>query len=73
MRIYMRKGRIAFSHFFYALVATTILIALFGALILGRLNKPTDCSWRNQSWRSKSQVTRVDWHCANRDYIATRQ
>ena len=73
MRIDMRKARIAFTHFCYALVATTILIALFGALVLGRANKPIDCSWRNQSARSTSQVSGVDWHCAGSDYIATRQ
>jgi hypothetical protein len=73
MRIDMRKARIAFTHFCYALVATTILIALFGALVLGRANKPIDCSWRNQSGRSASQVPTVDWHCANSDYIATPQ
>jgi hypothetical protein len=73
MRIDMREARLAFGQFFYALVATTILIALFGALVLGRANKPIDCSWRNQSGRSTSQVTSVDWHCANGDYIATRQ
>jgi hypothetical protein len=72
MRIDMREARIAFSHFCYALVATTILIALFGALVSGRANKPIDCSWRNQSGRSTFQVTSVDWHCANSDYIATR-
>ena len=70
MRIDMRKARIAFTHFCYALVATTILIALFGALVLGRANKPIDCSWRNQSGRSASQSTGVDWHCANGNYIA---
>ena len=73
MRIDMREARIAFSHFCYALVATTILIALFGALVFGRANKPVDCSWQNQSGRSKSQATGVDWHCANSNYIATRQ
>ena len=73
MRIDMREARIAFSHFCYALVATTILIALFGALVLGRANKPIDCSWRNQSGHSTSQATGVDWHCADDNYIATRQ
>ena len=73
MRIDMREARIAFSHFCYALVATTILIALFSALVLDRANKPTDCSWRNQSGRSASEGNSVDWHCANSDYIATRQ
>ena len=57
MRIDMREARIAFSHFFYALVATTILIALFSALIFGRANKPIDCSWQNQSGRFTSQAT----------------
>jgi len=73
MRIYMREARTAFSHFFYALVATTILVALFGAFVLSRANKPIDCAWRNQSGRSTSQVTGVDWHCANGNYIAARQ
>ena len=73
MRIDMREARIAFSHFCYALVATTILIVLFSALVFGRANKATDCAWRNQSGRSASQGTSVDWHCANSDYIATRQ
>ena len=70
MRIDMREARIAFSHFCYALVVTTIVIALFGALALGRANKPIDCSWRNQSGRSTSQVTSIDWHCANSNNIA---
>jgi hypothetical protein len=73
MRIDMREARIAFSHFCYALVATAILIALFGALVLAHANKPIDCSWRNQSGRSRSQATGVDWHCANGNYIAARR
>ena len=73
MRIDMRVARIAFSHFCYALVATTILIVLFGALVWGPVNKPINCSWRNQSGRSTSQATGVDWHCADNNYIATRQ
>ena len=72
MRIDMREARVAFGHFCYALVATTILIALFSALIFGRANKPINCSWQNQSAGAASQVTSVDWHCANNDHTATR-
>ena len=71
MRIDIREARIAFSHFCYALVATVILIALFGAIVFGRANKPIDCSWRGQSGSSTSQATGVDWHCANGNYSAT--
>ena len=73
MRIDMREARIAFSHFCYALVATIIFIALFGAFVTARGNKPIDCSWRDQSGRSVSQVPGVNWHCAGSDYIATPQ
>ena len=72
MRLDKRESRIAFSNVFCALVATTILIALFGAFVLARANKPIDCSWQSQSGRSRSQVTGVDWRCANSDYFATR-
>ena len=72
MRMDKREARIAFSNLFYALVATTILIALFGAFVLARANKPIDCAWQSQR-RSTEQVTGVDWHCANTNYIATRQ
>ena len=73
MRIGVRKRELRSAIFCYALVTTTILIALFGALVLGHANKPIDCSWPNQSRRSTSQVPSVDWHCANSDYIATRR
>ena len=73
MRIDMREARIAFSHFSYALVAATILIALFSGLVRSSANKPVDCSWRNQSGRSTPQATGADWHCADNNYIATRQ
>lgn len=73
MQIDMREARIAFSHFCYAVVATTILITVFAALIWGATNKPIDCSWQNQSGRSASQATVVDWHCADNNHIATRQ
>ena len=73
MRMDRREARIALSNLCYALVATTILITLFGAFVLARANKPIDCSWRNQSARSMSQVSGVDWHCAGSDYIPTRQ
>ncbi len=73
MRINMREARIAFSHFYYAVVATTIFIAMFAALIWGAANKPIDCSWRNQSGRSTAETTGVDWHCADNNHIATRQ
>lgn len=73
MRMDRREARIALSNLCYALVATTILITLFGAFVLARANKPIDCSWRNQSERSMSQVSGVDWHCAGNDYITTRQ
>jgi hypothetical protein len=72
MRIDKREARIAFGNVFYALVATTILIALFGAFVLARANKPIDCSWQSQSGRSTAQVASVDWHCASANYIAAR-
>jgi hypothetical protein len=71
MRMNIREARIAFNNVFCALVATTILIALFGAFVLARANKPIDCSWQSQPGRSTSQATEADWHCANSNYITT--
>ena len=73
MRIDTREARIAFSYFCYALVVMATVIALFATLASGRANKPIDCSWRNQSGRATSQVTSIDWHCADSDYIAKHQ
>jgi hypothetical protein len=73
MRIDMREARIAFSYFCYALVATTVLVALFGAFVSGHVNTPIGCSWQNQSGSSTSRMTSVDWHCADSNYIATHQ
>jgi hypothetical protein len=73
MRLDIREARIAFNNVFFALVATTILIALFGAFVLARANKPIECSWQSQPGRSPSQMTGVDWHCANSNYFPARQ
>jgi hypothetical protein len=73
MRMDNREAQIALRNLCCALVATTILIALFGAFVMARADKPIDCSWRNQSGRSMSQLSAVNWHCAGSDYIATRQ
>jgi hypothetical protein len=72
MQIVIREVRIAFRHFWYALIATAILIVLFSAFVSSRANKPIDCSWRNQSERIASQVNSVDWHCADAHHITTR-
>jgi hypothetical protein len=71
MRIDLREARIAFSSFCYALVATMVLVALFSALLMARENKTIDCSWKSQSGRSASQMTGVDWHCADGSYTVT--
>ena len=74
MRLDKREARIAFSNVFCALIATAILIALFGAFVLARANNPIECSWQSQpTGRSPSQVAGVDWRCANSGYFATRQ
>lgn len=70
MRMDTREARIVFGSFSYALVATMILVALFGAFVIAQANKHIDCSWRNQSGRSTSQVSGVDWHCADSNYIS---
>ena len=73
MRMDRREARTAFGNFSYALVATTILIALFGAFVMAQANKSRDCSWRNQSGHSASQVSGVDWRCADSNYTNTGQ